>query len=398
MKKTLRALAFILSLITVFSALCACASSEEAEKEERNLAYEEYDRTGERYDYYLPDYIDVCNYTGLDIPDITYAPSETDIENYIMVRAQYYCTRTEDPDRPCQKGDVVSIITTCKFADTGETYKLFEFKQRAEGDGEAFVLGCGEFYFPALDDAVIGMRQGETKKVTIPLPDPFYKDFLNSGRELEMEITLCWIDEVDYSEATDELFNKYYGFSGDNMREHAIMELREDRNELIATYKSDYVWDYVCKNSKLIKLPEKEYNEIYNGLLDSARSQAVNDELTLLEFVQQEYGFETLDDYYAYLKEISEQYCYEDMLFYYIRRCEKLEYPDTYYEQKCLELAEPYEIKEYSNAESFLIFYYGEDGLDEVIGEMYMKDWIAEQGNFRTDINQVYSDKLNNNK
>ncbi|MBE6714481.1 MAG: hypothetical protein E7575_04230 [Ruminococcaceae bacterium] len=399
MKRTVKIIAFTLACIFSVSVFTGCGES--LKKKKRNEAYEKYDRTGERYDYYLPDYVDVCDYKGIEIPDLTYAPSEEDIENKKTIMAQYYCERTEDPDRAAIKGDVVSIITTCKFKETQETYHLYNFEQRAEGDGESFVLGCGYFYFPELDNAVIGMKQGETKKVELTLPDPFYKDILNSGKVLEMEITLCWIDSVDYSAANDDFYFEHYSYKGDSLREYIIYELREEVNELIADYKTTLAWNYICENSKLKKLPEKEVKEIYNSLLNSTRTAAQEDDMTLLEYVSEKYGYEKLEDFYAYLEECSEQYCYEDMIYYYIVRCENLKaHTDSddylsFYEEKCLEMADPYGITNFADAESFLIYYYGDEGLSETMLELYTKKWIADACKVRSDINQVYSKKLN---
>lgn len=385
MKNTIRSIALLLSIILLCSMLVSC-------KDEQ---YEAYDRTGEPYDYYLPDYVKVCKYTGIEVPNIEYAPSEADINNRIKQLAGYYCERTEDPDRPCQAYDYVDIITKCKFTDTGNTYGLFTFKKNDLDQGRTFMLGTNNFGFPALDDAIIGMKQGETKTVTLKLPDPFFNDYLNSGREVEIEIYLNYIDEVDFSGVDDQFYYDHYGYYGETMRNSIIEELKKHNNEAIADYKVALTWNYICDNSELKKLPEKEYQDTYDSLLNSARAAAEKKELTLLEYVKETYGYKKLDDFYAYLEKRAENICYEDMIAYYILRYENLSYTEEFYESAVLAMAEAYDITDFTEAEDFLTHYMGAENLHESVLMQYTQNWIAEKAKVRTDVDQFFSGELN---
>ena len=72
-----------------------------------------------------------------------------------------------------------------------------------------------------------------------------------------------------------------------------------------------------------------------------------------------------------------------------------LEVSDEYYERTVLKLAEPYDIKDYAEAENFLVYYYGAEQFNEMMMSMYTQNWIAENATVREDINQLFSDKLN---
>lgn len=385
MKKTVRTLSAILALLMI----CACAAG--CAKDTR---YSAYDSSGENFDYYLPDYVDVCDYIGIDVPDLTYTPTEEDIDNYVMYTESLFCSSTEDPDRPCRRGDIVDIITTCTFKDSGKTYGYFNFSKRDNGSGMSFTLGSGYFGFPTLDEAVEGMSQGETKTVTLTLPDPFYYDYMNSGREIELEIYLNYIDEIDYNDATDDAYASFTGYGKEIYREAAKNKLTTDRNSLIEGYKAKLVWKYICDNSKLKKIPEKEYKEIYDAALNQTRSDAQSKELTLLEYVQS-LGYDTLDDYYEYLEDFAENCCFEDMIMYYIIRCEDLNYDDDYYNSALLEKVTDYQISDAAEAEEFLDHYYGIENVREDIRFQYAKDWLADHANVREDVKTVYSNDLN---
>ncbi len=385
MKKFAKIISLVLCALTLSSMLVSC----------KDKQYEAYDRTGEDYDYYLPDYIEVCDYKGIEIPEVKYVPSREDLDNRLKQLAGYYCDRIQDPDRPCREFDYVDIITTCKFTDTGEIYDLFTFAERDEGIGQTFLLGTNYFGFPALDTAILGMSQGEKKTVTLNIPDPFYKDYINSGREVEIEIYLNYIDEVVFTGIDDQFYHDHYGYYGEGMDMYISEELIKEKTEDIEGYKPALAWKYICDNSKLKKVPEKEYNKIYDGTLASARAAAQEADMSLLEYVKKNYGYKTLDEYYKSLEDYAKEVCFEDMLFYYIMRRENITYTDEFYEERVLKMASDFQIDNFQEAEDFLIYYMGAEGLHNSLLVQYTKEWLVEQGVIRDDVNQFFSDKLN---
>lgn len=385
MKKIVKIVSVLCALVFCAAAVCAC----------KDKKYLKYDSTGERYDYYLPDYVKVCKYKGLELPDLTHTPTEADIDKRVKQMVAAFCPRTEDPDRACIEGDVVDIGATCTFEDDGSTYSLLSFKTNEEtGSGQAFVLGTDFFYFPALDEAVEGMLSGEDKTVTLTLPDPYYKDLVNSGRKIKMDIHLNYIDEVDYSVVDDEFYVDRLEYSKDNFRVAMTNKLTAEYAELIEDYKTKLAWNIICANSELIKVPEKEYNELYESALDSARGEAQSEDISLAEYAEK-LGYDTLDDYYAYLKEKCENTCFEDMILYYIIRCEDLNYTDEYYSEQVLAMVKDYQIEDQSAAEDFLNYYYGIDNVKEEIRMKYAQKWVADNAKVREDVKTVYDNDLN---
>lgn len=379
MKKTVKTAAAIAALSIVCLSAAGC----------KDAKYSAYDSSEERYDYYLPDYVDVCEYTGIEVPDLTYTPTEEDVDNYIMNSVATFCTFEKAKDRPCKRGDIVDIITTCTFKESGKKYAYFDFKKNSNGFGQSFTLGANTFGFPALEEAVEGMTQGETKTVTLTLPDPFYKDYMNSGKEIEIEIYLNYVDEIHYDEADDDFYLEFFEYSKEDFREVAKDKLTSEYNSMIEGYREKLTWQYIYDNSKLIKVPEDEYNEIYDSALADARKTATENDQTLLEYVES-IGYETLDDYYSFLEDFAEDCCYEDMLMYYIIRCENLNYDDDYYSEQLLKMVSDYQITDAEEAESFLEYYYGLDAVREEIRFQYAKEWIADKAKVLEDKHTVY--------
>lgn len=388
MKKALRALALILAVCACGASFCAC----------KDKKYAAYDSTGEKYDYYLPDYVKVCKYTGIELPDLTFEPTEEDISKRVKQNVALFCLREEDPDRPCQAGDVVDIITTCTFTEDGSTYSLLNFKKDSvTGFGQSFVLGTNYFYFPALDEAVEGMSAGESKTVTLTLPDPYYKDYLASGKEIKMEIYLNYIDSIDYAQVDENFYAEHIGYGSADYREVVRNKLKAEYAELVSGYKAQLAWNYICENSKLLKLPEKEYQETYDTMLDSARTNAQNKDMSLEDYVKS-LGYDSLDDYYAYLEDKSENICYEDMILYYIVRRENINYTDEYYDEQILAMVEEYQISDLSAAEDFLDYYYGIENVREEVRMKYAQEWIADNAKVVEDVHTVYDNNLNGGK
>ncbi len=388
MKKSLKLISLLLafSMIPVFFASC------------RDQRYGDYDSTGEKYDIYLPDYIKVCNYTGIEVPDISTEPTKEDVENRLKQQITLYAPRTEDPDRGAIAGDVVDIVTECKFTDTGEVYSLLTFKRSSNGYGRAFCLGTNYFYTTGIDDAVIGMRQDEEKTVKFNLPDPYYKDLKNSGREVEFTVSLSYIDAVDYSVAETDpnsvtentFFPEKFGYTEAQYRTMLENKCREELQELCADYKVILAWDYICDHSKLKKIPEKEYDEYYNKKLDTDRAAAADKDLPLADYVKDELGYESSEEYYANLKDYAENKCFEEMILYYIIRCEKLELPDEYYEQQLAEMGKEYQLQDLADIEDFFDYYYGIDNVRETLLFQYTQDWIAGKAKVREDVHTMY--------
>lgn len=385
----------ILSLLLAVSCLPIIFTSCKDQK------YGDYDSTGEKYDCYLPDYVKVCNYTGIEVPSISAEPTAEDIENRMKQQITLYAPRTEDPDRGAIAGDVVDIVTNCRFTDTGETYRLLTFKRSSSDTGQAFCLGTNYFYTKELDDAVIGMKQGESKTVKFNLPDPYYKDLANSGKEVEMDISLTYIDEIDYSVAESDpnsvtentFFIDNFGYTEAQYRTMLENKCREELQELCSNYKVILTWDYICEHSEMKKVPEKEYDEYYNKQLDSVRAAAEKDEKTLAEYVKEQFDYDNLDDYYAYLKETIENKCFEEMILYYIIRCEKLELPDDYYQTQLKDMGKEYQLDNIEDIEDFMDYYYGIDNVRETILFQYVQEWIAGKAKVNENINTMYGNQ-----
>lgn len=355
-------------------------------------AYNSYDRTGEPYDYYLPDYVNVCDYKGIKVPNISYTPSEKDIENQRILELAVYSPFTKDVERGCMEGDRVVISTTCYVND--EVYEYLTFETNSQGEGHSFILGTNEFDIPQLEEAITGMKKGEDKEITFTFPDPYYRDILKSGKEATIEVHIDRVDEIDRLEDTEEFYEERLGTTREAREIEIRSNLQKRYDQYLQSYKITLTWQYLLDNSKLLEVPEKEYDEKYETMLDSYRSMAEDASVSLEEYVKDTLGYADIDAFYDFLEETAEQECYGDMILYYIARCEDLNFDDAYYESALLSYGEQYELTDAADVEDFLAYYNQLTDFQETTRYRYVQEWVADQAEVLEDVTTINSSKL----
>ena len=347
----------IVSLILVISLMAIILSGCGDRK------YKKYDSTGERYDCYLPDYIDVANYTGIEVPNLVYSVTNEMLQKKLDRDRAIFSPDEYNPDRGARYGDICDIVTEC-YVD-GEIYDLFTFELDYRDQGHSVVAGCNELDVPAIDDAIMGMRQGDTKTITFNFPDPVYRSLTMSGKEATITITM----------------NTLYG----------VELLETEYNGFIEDYKSDLVWEYIFENSEIKEYPE-EYNNLYNQTLDAYRAAAKEKDTDLVGYVTEKLGYKDLDAFYVFLEDDVKDKCKREMILYYVARCENIKYTDEYYEQELLEYAEGFEIKTVDEAESFVDYMYGLDAFKERVQLNYVYEWLGDNAILREDVTTFVND------
>lgn len=367
----------IISLTLAFILVALCFSGC------RNAKYKEYDSTGERYDCYLPDYIDVAKYDGLEVPNLVYSVTNEMLQKKLDRDRSIFSPDEENPDRGARYCDTADLVTEC-YVD-GEIYDLFTFRLDNRNQGHTIVVGCNELDVPAIDEALIGMRQGETKTITFNFPDPFYRSLKMSGKEATITITINALYGIELVEETDEYFLDHFGYSINDYRAYCTKNLEEQYNGFIENYKSDMIWEYIYENSEVKEYPE-EYDKLYDETLEAYRKAAKDKGTNLVTYVTETLKYEDLDAFYEFLEGYVKDNCKREMILYYIARCENLNYTQEYYEQEVLEYAADFEIKELDQAESFVDYMYGLKNFQERVRLNYVYDWLGENATVREDV------------
>lgn len=121
-------------------------------------------------------------------------------------------------ERPARKGDrITGDLAQCGDGDF-------------QHEGMSFLAG-GEFFFPNVSDAALGMAPGETKRITSTFPDAMADEALR-GSESEFDLTVREIAEGQVPELDEAFFASFEvggaGEGGQSSEEAFRAEVRKD--------------------------------------------------------------------------------------------------------------------------------------------------------------------------
>lgn len=317
--------------------------------------YNEYDRSGERYDLDLTEYVAVPDYTGIEIPDLFYEPSAEEIENARMMKRAYFAPE-EEVKEPCRKYDLVDADFSAKVE--GFSYSLFD--SSLESSRRSFMVGIGNFGVAEIDDGIVGMEPGEEKTIEFTFPEPYLYDPAVSGMSGEFTIRIADVRRQDFPEYTDEFVEDHYGFSTVDAYDEEIKEqLTHDMNLCFEGYETEFAWNYVMDNAKIYKYPAKELSSARDRVVESVMASAEASGVSFDEYVVSK-GYNDRNDFYdnyveAYAKEIVK----EEMTLFLIARAEGVTLTRAEYERELLDYCSLYEITDISTCEQIVTKAFG---------------------------------------
>lgn len=333
MKKTfIKAISLAVALILLAPALVSCSGG----LKER---YDGYNTKGERYDLDLTEYIAIPEYRGVEIPDVTYVPSEEDVDDKRMQKRAYFAPETS-VNGPCEKYDLVDADYSATLE--GQRYTLFD--SSVLSSRRSFMVGVGYFGVKEIDDAIIGMKPGDVKTIEFTLPEPFLKDVPSSGLTGKFTIKIDKVRRQDFPEYTDSFVSEYYGFSTTDSYDAEIAEqLTHDVSLALEGYEVKIAWDYVYGNAVVYKYPGRELGEARDDIVESYLSAAEAAGKTLDDYVVS-LGFADRNEFYdKYVEGYAREIVKNEMILYLIARCEGLKLSDSEYEKELLEYCASYE-------------------------------------------------------
>jgi trigger factor len=206
----------------------------------------------------------------IDMPPATATPAEIDQQ---IDQLQSYHTTYEDidEDRPAKSGDILSV----DIANVENAEQLAGSNRLLSLDGNGLPK---EF-----DEALSGMRKGETKEIT-------WKGEAPEGEEAPsstVKVTLNAIKESVTPELTDEFVKTGYGFDTvDALREAIKGEIEGDKKTSLPNLKEDRVVEALAKRLKLDKVPEDYENSVFNDLAQQFLGQLQRQGMSLDSFLQ----------------------------------------------------------------------------------------------------------------
>lgn len=268
--------------------------------------------------------------------------------------------------RGCENGDIVGL--EYKILCDG---KVVEDNNKSRQNP---VIGA-EDVLPGIDEALIGLKVGDTFSKEVTLPVPCYSLIKYSGRTVTVEGKVVYIDAPVFTEYNDEWALNFGQESIKDYETLKMTELNSSREKYIDSYIENCIVTEIAEKAEVKKMPEKEWQEVYSRIKSSDEASASADNVSFSDYIKSEYNF-TEAEYEDDLKDRVDKIIRNEMVYYYIARRERLALTDEEYEKRVLEYASEYELASVEDYEVYMENYAGYSKYD--IHEMIWFDMTYE--------------------
>lgn len=297
-------LSLLIVLVIVLLSVAACA------------------KTYGRYNYDLSEYIDLAEYKNLPAKTTDPSVSDEDVEAQIKSTISYYTRKVEVKNRGAQLGDVITIDYVGYVDGVSEDY--------VEVNDVNIKIGLGT-YPEEFENALLGLRSGNTTYVEVKLPDDFpeYPDYAGKTAQISIYVkALCEEEEPEY---TDDFVRAYLGHDSVADYENAVRQaLEEQHSDSYYSIVLNQIWDSVLDNTTVKKYPDKEVKYYYDRLVDTVSNHVSALELDFAAFVKTNFDM-TEEEFYAYAMENAQETVKEQMIVNAIARTENISISDSEY-------------------------------------------------------------------
>lgn len=271
-------------------------------------------------DYEAKGYIELGEYKGIPVSvEVTDEDVEEEIQSILEDEEVY-----EQETGKAKNGDMVNIDYTCEL--DGKVIEDWS------GQDEYTTLG-DEDYFPEFDTGIAGMNTGETKDITVDVPED-YGDELIDGKTVQFNVTLNYIcgDEIE-QELNDDFVKEYSDGECQKVKDfndYIKESLYNDNVENLP----DTVWEEVLSNTKVKKYHK---GELDNSVKETEQSYENFAEFSgsSIEEILESFGM-TEDD----MKDIAKDMALEKMAAKTIAAKENITLSDDEYRNLLVEYME----------------------------------------------------------
>lgn len=206
-----------------------------------------------------------CELESYDAPEINMPPEEVtdaEVDEQLETLVNYHGTFEDVTKKSYKaaKGDMLTL--DIENVENGE---------QLAGEDRPYMIGSTAV--PAeFDEAVTGMKLGETKDVELKLED----------KDVKVKVTLKSAKQHIVPELDDELAKKGFGFdSVDALKDAVKEEVAEDKKVQLPNLKETRVIEKVAEALKLEELPQDYVKEVFDELAQDFLGQLQRQGLTL---------------------------------------------------------------------------------------------------------------------
>jgi len=236
------------------------------------------------------DYVELCEYTGISIPEDVYEITDESVQTEVDNILYNYATEKQITDRSIADGDTVNIDYTGSIDGV-------EFEGGStDGFGAEVTIGTTEYIDDFLEQ-LIGHTPGESFNIEVTFPENYGNEELD-GKDAVFAITVNYIVEMITPELTDDFVSEnlssYYSWNTvAEMEEDIMSNLQSSAMLYDVPY---YLQEYIVENTTITSLPESllEYQE--KSLIYYYEDYADYYEMDLDEFLSTYAGVSNTDE------------------------------------------------------------------------------------------------------
>lgn len=305
------------------------------------------------------DNITIKQYKGLEVDKVeVIAVTDEDVELSIQSDLETLATKTDVTGRPAQLGDIAIIDFEGKkdgVAFDGGSSTDYELE-----------LGSGTF-IDGFEDGVVGHNIGETFDLDLTFPETYSSEEL-AGQAVVFTVTLKGLQEKNVPELTVDILTQL-GTAATTIEEYKAQirsDLEVSNQETAESTLLSSVWEALVENCEVKKFPEGMIDEYVADLEEQYSYYAQMYGMEIDEFFEQIFGMSA--------EEVAKTTATQELAIALIAEKEGLTLTDKEYEEGLKELAEQYG---YEDTEEFVTAY-GEDSIRQALLQEKVGNFLVE--------------------
>ena len=299
----------------------------------------------------IKEYVTLGEYKGLKLEKAIVTVTDKEVEDELKAQLEQYPAKITDRD-DVRKGDTANIDYVGRM--DGKEFSGGSYK------GYNLVIGSGSF-IDGFEDALIGVKVGETKVLELKFPNPYPNNPDFAGKPVEFTVTVNSIS-APLTEATDAwVAENIEGCSTVMEFKSTLYNMLKETEELAAETQLAYDgWMKVVETSTVHKYPDvlvERGAELYRDELETYAAYYGVDLEGYLKLAGA-----TMEDFEKYAKEYGQSIASQSLINYAICQLEGYDLESDEYKAELKELA-----KEYNYTEEELFKKYNKDDIEQTV-------------------------------
>lgn len=241
-----------------------------------------------KFDFKALDYVTLGDYKGLKA-DVNTSAIEKNLMDKKITNDQKANTTYHEVTRGAQDDD--RLVMTFYATVGGEQVDGFSYE-----DYE-MILGTDTFKIDGFTDALYGMTPGQTKVVTLTVPEEFEEEPEIAGRRIVFDITMTKVGQPDVPMITDAYAKEFYDCDTvEDYKVYVKSVVQEEIDNQTKSAKEEAVLTQLQSVATINSYPEGLFDARREEISKSISFYSTMQDVTVEEYCQSKFNM-TLDEY-----------------------------------------------------------------------------------------------------